>query len=62
MTLAKTEAQSLIEKLPDDCSFEDIHYHLYVLEKVSKGLESADRDGGLSHEEAEARLKKWTIA
>src|SRR3954451_313789 len=38
---AKQEARSLLEKLPDNCSIEDIQYHLYVLEKVRSGLEDA---------------------
>lgn len=28
-----------IERLPDDCSIEDIMYRLYVIDKVLKGLE-----------------------
>jgi hypothetical protein len=38
---AKQEVESLLSRLPDDCSLEDIQYHLYVLEKVRAGLESA---------------------
>jgi len=38
----KDEVNSLLQKLPDDASFEDIQYHLYVLEKVRRGLERAD--------------------
>ena len=34
MSTAKNEVQSLLEKLPDDCTLEDIQYHLYVVEKV----------------------------
>ena len=38
---AKQEVQSLLSRLPDGCSLEDIQYHLYVLEKVHRGLEDA---------------------
>ncbi|MGH7494703.1 MAG: hypothetical protein ACREOO_20215 [bacterium] len=31
---AKDEVKALLMKLPDDCSIEDIQYHLYVLEKI----------------------------
>ena len=48
-----------IEKLPDDCSTEDIQHHLYVIEKVRKGLELADSQGTISHDEVERRLGKW---
>ena len=49
----------MLEKLPNNCSFEDIQYHLYVLEKVHRGLENV-RDGHtLSQEEVESRLSQW---
>jgi predicted transcriptional regulator len=42
--------------LPDYCSVEDIQYHLYVIEKVRKGLDSADSEGTVSQQEVERRL------
>jgi hypothetical protein len=56
---AKQEAKSLLEKLPDNCSIEDIQYHLYVLEKVRSGLDDARQNGAISQEDAESRLSKW---
>ncbi|HEY3767818.1 MAG TPA: hypothetical protein VGN44_04025 [Candidatus Angelobacter sp.] len=56
---AKQEAQSLLERLPENCSIEDIQYHLYVLEKVRSGLADVEQNGGIPQEEAEARLNKW---
>ncbi|HEV8493218.1 MAG TPA: hypothetical protein VGR76_13150 [Candidatus Angelobacter sp.] len=56
---AKQEVQSLLQKLPDNCSLEDIQYHLYVLEKVQRGIEDAREHGTVSQEEAESRLGKW---
>lgn len=38
---AKEQAKALLQRLPDDCTFDDIHYHLYVVEKIQRGLESA---------------------
>ena len=55
----KDEVSSLLEKLPDDASYEDIQYHLYVLEKVNRGLHRANTDGAVAHEDAKARLGKW---
>ena len=60
MNTAKAEIQSLLQKLPDDCTFEDIQYHLYVIEKVRKGIERAESEGVVSQEEVEKRLGKWT--
>ena len=55
----KDEVSSMLEKLPDDASYEDIQYHLYVLEKVKRGLGRAETEGAISHEDAKARLGKW---
>ena len=61
MSTAKQEVKTLLTKLPDDCSIEDIQYHLYVIEKVRNGLEAADSQGSISQEEVEQRLSKWLI-
>ena len=45
MNTAKAEVTSMLESLPDDASLEDIQYHLYVLEKVKKGVERAEQEG-----------------
>ena len=59
MSTAKNEVQQLLNTLPDDCSLEDIQYHLYVIEKVRNGLEVANTKGTFSQEEVEQRLGKW---
>ena len=59
MVTGKKEVELLLNKLPDDCSLEDIQYHLYIIEKVRHGLESADRQPTLTQEEAESQLGKW---
>jgi hypothetical protein len=59
MSIAKQDVESLLNRLPDDVSVEDIQYHLYVLEKVRRGLEDARINGTLSQEEVENRFSKW---
>ncbi|MGA9798497.1 MAG: hypothetical protein WBQ68_05790 [Terriglobales bacterium] len=59
MNNAKEQVASLLHKLPENCSLEDIQYHLYVLDKVRRGLEDARQQGVLGQEEAEKRLSKW---
>ena len=59
MNTAKSEVASMLESLPDDSSLEDIQYHLYVLEKVKRGVERAEIEGTLTHSEATQRLGKW---
>jgi len=61
MNTAKAETEALLRRLPDNCTFEDIQYHIYVLDKVRRGLEAADTEGALTQQEAEERLKKWTM-
>ena len=52
----------MLEALPDDSSFEDIQYHLYVFEKIDRGIARAESEGVVSHEDAKARLGKWRAA
>ena len=59
MNTAKQDIEKLLDKLPDNSTVEDIQYHLYVLDKVRRGLEDARVNGTLSQEEVEARLSKW---
>jgi hypothetical protein len=59
MSTAKQDAEQLLNRLPDDCSVEDIQYHLYVLGKVRSGLDDVRTSGALSQGEVEARLSKW---
>src|SRR5262245_2302956 len=59
MNSPKQDVESLLNKLPDDCSVEDIQYHLYVLDKVRRGLDDARDNGTLSQDEVESRLNKW---
>lgn len=61
MSTAKEEVQAFLNKLPDDCSLEDIQYHLYVIKKVNNGLEAADSQGTISQQEVVQRLARWLI-
>lgn len=60
MSTAKEEIKALLDKLPDDCSLEDVQYHLYVVEKIHRGIERAEKEGTLSQDEVERKLGKWT--
>ena len=55
----KSEVSQMLAGLPDSASLEDIQYHLYVLEKTKRGIERAESEGSLSHQEASLRLSKW---
>jgi len=55
----KDDIRTLLEKLPDDASYEDVQYHLYVLEKVNRGLDRGSAGGAIAHEDARGRLSRW---
>ena len=59
MYSAKQEVKSLLQKLPNDCTIEDIQYHLYVIEKINKGLSRVKKEGGIAQKDVEKRLGKW---
>ena len=59
MATMKEQAQAVLGQLPDDCTFEDMQYELYVLEKIRRAEESIRQDGAVSHEEAKRRMAAW---
>lgn len=59
MSTAKEEVRKMLERLPDDSSFEDIQYHIYVRQKIERGLEDAKAEALLTQEEVERRMSKW---
>lgn len=61
MSAVKEGVQLLLERLPDNCTFEDVQYHLYVIEKIQKGIERAESEGAIPHNEVKKRLNKWII-
>lgn len=55
----KQDVERLLSRLPENASLEDIQYHLYLLEKVQRGKGSLAAGGGVSHEQAMERLRRW---
>ena len=58
MNAVKGEAIRPIQSLPDDCSFEEIQYHLHVIQKAERGLAAIDEGRVVSQEEAERRSQR----
>jgi hypothetical protein len=56
MSTSKELVKEILDKLPDDCSLEDIQYHLYVAAKIHRGIERAEKEGTLGQDEAERKL------
>ena len=58
----KERVREVLDQLPDDCSLDDVLYHLYVLQAIDRGLADADAGRTLSHEEVADKLrKKWVL-
>jgi hypothetical protein len=53
---AKQRALDVIEKLPENVSFEEVMERLYFVSKVERGLEQEAAGQSVSHEEAKRRL------
>ncbi len=59
MATAKEEVRRMLDSLPDDASLEDIQYHIYVREKIERGLRAIGENRVLSEEEVQHRLSRW---
>jgi len=50
----------LLDGLPDDCSLDDVLYHLYVAQAVAQGRADVEAGRTIPHEQvAEEIRRKW---
>ena len=59
MKTAKQEVKKLLDRIPDNSTFEEIQYHIYVREKIERGLKDVREGRVLTQKEVEKRLAKW---
>ncbi|HCL56507.1 MAG TPA: hypothetical protein DHW82_05800 [Spirochaetia bacterium] len=59
MALIKEQAISLIQSLSSEIDFEDIHYHLYVQEKIMNSLKNSDKIKHYSEKEVKDKVQEW---
>lgn len=56
----KETVKAVLDQLPDDCSLDDVLYHLYVVRAVAQGRAEVQTGHTLSHEQvAEELRRKW---
>lgn len=55
----KAEVLEAIQRLPDDCTLDDILYHLHVFERVKAGRQAIGEGRFHTHEAAKERLGPW---
>lgn len=61
MSTAKAEVLELLGDLPDDCTAEDILYHLSVWNQIRQGLWSLENEPVHTHEEVERSVSRWLV-
>jgi predicted transcriptional regulator len=59
MKTAKEEAIELIQRLPDEASFETIVAELHFMLRVVRGLRQVERGELVSHEEVKGSVTEW---
>lgn len=59
MQSVKHDVEAMLKSMPEDSTIDDIHYQLYVLDKVRRGRDDIANGRVLSSEEAKDRLDKW---
>ena len=56
MQSAKQAAKQIIDHLPEQASWDDIMYELYVKQKIEAGLKAVEEGRTIPHEEMKRRL------
>ena len=55
----KEKALQVIQRLPDDATFDDIMYEIYFCERVAKGLDQVRRGEVVPHEDVKREIAAW---
>ena len=59
MATEKENIIRMIKDLPDDVSLDEVMYHLYVRQKILRGLEDVKHGRTYSHDEVKKMAEKW---
>jgi predicted transcriptional regulator len=52
----REEAQKLIDALPEETSWDDLIYQMYVRKKIAKGIEAAEQGRVVPHDEVKKQF------
>ncbi len=55
----KDEVRKMLDNLPDTVTYEDLQYHLFVREKIERGLQELADGKGVPEEEMDKFFKEW---
>jgi predicted transcriptional regulator len=59
MPSTKELVLEVLQKLPDDCSLEDVQYELYVRQRIVQGEKAADEGKLVPHEDVMREAREW---
>ncbi len=59
MDSAKEVVIEILKGLPDNSTLEEIQYHLYVRQKIERGIKDIEEGRTFTQEEMERRMEKW---
>jgi hypothetical protein len=59
MQSAKQDVQKMLASIPEDASYEEIQYHVYVRQKIRSSLHQINLKRTLSQKEIERRMARW---
>jgi len=59
MATPKEEIRKILDTLPDDATWEDVQYSIYVRERVERGRREANQDQVIDQGDVELRMKRW---
>lgn len=54
----KETVVAVLDRLPDDCTIEDVQYHLSVTQAIAAGLADSEAGRVVPHEHVEAELRR----
>jgi predicted transcriptional regulator len=58
----KDQVRALLDRLPEDCTLDDVQYHLYVVQAVARGEADARAGQVIPHEQVALELRrKWLL-
>lgn len=56
MGIVRDEAKKVLDVLPDEATWDDVMYEMYVRKKLDEGIQAADSGRLISHEEVKKRF------
>jgi hypothetical protein len=59
MSSAKEDVREMLRKLPDDCTYADIKYIIYLRAKIQEGLAALEQGQTLTQEEVDREVEEW---